>query len=186
MTKSRKPEIKKEKKSSKHVNEDIVLDCVKKRKSKKSKNEEIEDDLSELDLGSTNDDNNNEYNDDNEDDDNDNNSDPDNIGQKKNIRKRKEIDPTTPIGELSIQEILSYMIKLGVESYNPALKNGSRDLLNTLTGNKPRYRNNRGTSRFPRGISYGNHDRTQTSRGHYHNHTQGSTRHLPSTNLYED
>jgi hypothetical protein len=52
---------------------------------------------------------------------------------------RKIIDPKTPIGQLSIQDGLSYYIQLGEESCNPQLKYGALNLLKQLTGKQRRY-----------------------------------------------
>ena len=49
---------------------------------------------------------------------------------------RKMIDPKTPIGQLSIQDGLSYYIQLGEDSCNPQLKYGALNLLKQLTGRR--------------------------------------------------
>lgn len=65
-------------------------------------------------------------------------------GNRREKPQRKIIDPTTPIGDLSIQDGLSYYIQLGEELCNPQLRYGALDLLNRLTG-KPRRRRNFGS-----------------------------------------
>ena len=61
---------------------------------------------------------------------------------------RKVIDPETPIGEVKTDDILSYLIQRGADSLNPQLKQGALDLLHRLTGRRrrPPMRNNQGNN----------------------------------------
>jgi len=60
-----------------------------------------------------------------------------------NTLPRKMIDPTTPIGNLSIQDGIKYYIQLGERTCNPELKKGMLQLLRTLTGRNPMHMNTR-------------------------------------------
>lgn len=68
---------------------------------------------------------------------------------KKQYPRYPQTDPTKPIGELNIEEILSYLIEQGRDSLNPKLKNGSLNLLRELKG-MPRRKNNNGGSKTNR------------------------------------
>jgi hypothetical protein len=60
---------------------------------------------------------------------------------------RKEINPKTPIGDLNIEDILSYLIQEGIKAFNPQLKYGALNLLQQLTGRRrkrPQQMNRRG------------------------------------------
>jgi hypothetical protein len=48
------------------------------------------------------------------------------------------IDVTTPIKDLSIQDILRHLIYVGQTTYNPCLRHGASDLLQELTGGSRR------------------------------------------------
>jgi hypothetical protein len=50
----------------------------------------------------------------------------------------KIIDPKIPIGQLSIQDGLSYYVQVGTDTLNPQLKYGALNLLNQLTGRRRR------------------------------------------------
>jgi len=50
----------------------------------------------------------------------------------------KEINPRTPIGDLKIEDIFSYLIQKGNDTLNPQLKYGSLNLLQQLTGRRRR------------------------------------------------
>ena len=112
----------------------------KKSKSKKSKIPQDEDEISgdsieldDVDIEDIEDDGN------------------DDMGNSKGKPSYKVIDPETPIGELSIDEILSYLINLGKESLNPGLKMGALNLLRNLKGNKKPNNNYRGNYYRDRG-----------------------------------
>lgn len=71
--------------------------------------------------------------------------------------KHESIDPTTPIGKLSIKEILVYLMQKGEKEFNPNLRYGARNLLARL---RPRNRrnNNYGSKRNePRKASTANY-----------------------------
>ena len=92
----------------------------------------------------------------------------DDIGNSTHMNDHKIIDPNTPIGELTIEEILSYLINLGKENFNPKLKFGALNLLKTLKGIKPKrnynnnhrggYQNASGDNNYRGGYQGSNHD----------------------------
>lgn len=51
-----------------------------------------------------------------------------------NKPKRQETNPLTPIGELNVEEILNYIIKVGHDTYNPDLKYGCLEIKKKITG----------------------------------------------------
>lgn len=60
------------------------------------------------------------------------------VSQKPERPPRKLIDPSTPIGQLNTQDILSYLIKIGEDNLNPQLRFGALNLLQQLTGGRRR------------------------------------------------
>lgn len=50
----------------------------------------------------------------------------------------KVIDPKTPIGQLKPVDILSYLIRVGIDDANPTLKYGALNLSKQLTGQRRR------------------------------------------------
>ena len=58
----------------------------------------------------------------------------------------KVVDPSTPLNKCSTDEILWYLYRKGTDELNPQLKNGSINLLRSLTGvrRKPIYGSKRG------------------------------------------
>lgn len=63
----------------------------------------------------------------------------------------KKIDPESAIGELKVDEILSYLIQHATDTMNPELRNGCVGLLKRLKGGRrPRYgsKTNRGRGNF--------------------------------------
>jgi hypothetical protein len=114
-----------------------------KSKSKSSKaEEEKEDQLSDIEV-------------DEEGSDNDN----DEIVTAKQVKpERKMVNPKTPIGDLKIDEVLSYLVQVAESSLNPQLKYGCINLINQLKGrrrrpNQPMYgsKSNRGFAPRNRG-----------------------------------
>lgn len=100
--------------------------------------------------------------------------------------KKNLVDPTTPIGELSIVDGLRYYIQLGESSCNPQLRQGALNLLRQLTGrynNRRRYQNGSKTNRnyqnqrFPGSKQYVN---AKTDNRHNNN------RNVRNTDIYDD
>ncbi|BCS83363.1 hypothetical protein QLL95_gp0760 [Cotonvirus japonicus] len=101
------------------------------KKSKKSESEDDEDKLSDLDVEGIE-----------VDDDPIETSENDEIIKtpKKNNYVKIKIDPSTPIGELKVDEVLLYLQDKGEQTLNPQLKHGARNLLNQLLGRNPNRR----------------------------------------------
>lgn len=143
MPRTKKEESKK--KSKKYVEEDddeIIEDSPKRtrKSSSKSKGKKVkkvkeeEDNLSEIDIDEE------ENQDDGEEND-------EVVNSKPNRPERKRIDGENPLNTYKTDEILSYLIQMGIDTMNPGLKTGALDLLNTLKGRRRRFTPNYGSKR---------------------------------------
>ena len=94
------------------------------------------------------------------------------FNKKSDVIKHQIIDPKTPIGNLKNVEILSYLIKVGIDTANPILKDGAVNLKRLITGKKERYYNN-GSKSYGRNSgskSYHNYQGYQRNYNHAGNY----------------
>jgi hypothetical protein len=107
--------------------------------------DEEEDQLSDIDVNEEDegsDEENNQSNQNNQNNQNNHNeqdNDNDEVVPSRPPRpERKMINPKTPIGDLAIDEVLSYLIQVAEKSLNPQLKFGCVGLIKQLTGRQTR------------------------------------------------
>ena len=164
--------------SSKRSNKKQSVKSSKTSKRKKQESDE-EDELSDLDVD--------------EDDCANESADNDEIvtTHKHERQPIKLIDPKVPIGDLKIDEVLSYLIQLGNDTLNPQLKFGALNLKQQLIGRRRRppqnfggsKRNNFGPNpRFNRNNQYGGNNNQHSGSN---NNQTGSNRSGPNRGMQQ-
>lgn len=129
-----------------------------KSKGKKKAESEEEDELSDLQV----------------DDDDDTNESGENeevvMSHKREKQPIKKIDPKTAIGDLTVEDVLNYLVQKGIDNLNPTLKFGALELKGQLTGRRRRHPQTYGSKRN----NYGPNPRFNNNRGNQY--SQGSNR----------